>query len=132
VNTVFREAWAYTAVSACALLVDVAILWILVHYWSWWYVAAASVSFIAGLTVAYTLSIKLVFKHRRLDDPRLEFASFAAIGAAGLAINAAVITLAIKFLGVYFLVAKCAAAAFTFSWGFAARRQLLFVQRRST
>ena len=130
-KTVIQEALGYTAVSAWALLVDITILWILVHYFSWWYLAAATISFLSGLVVTYALSVKLVFKQRRLEDQRLEFASFAAIGAIGLAINTVVISFTVKYLGLHYLIAKCAAAGFTFLWNFVARRQFLFVQRRS-
>ena len=61
-----QEALGYFAVSAFAFLVDITILWILVHYFFWWYLAAATVSFLAGLLVAYAFSITLVFKYRRL------------------------------------------------------------------
>ena len=124
-----KEAFGYTAVSACALLVDMATLWVLVHFFSWWYLAAASVSFTVGLSVAYALSVALVFGFRRLEDRRIEFLSFAAIGAAGLVVNAAVMGFAVKLLGLHYLIAKCCAAAFTFVWNFFARRQLLFVRR---
>jgi putative flippase GtrA len=125
-----QEAFGYSAASACALILDITILFILVHYFSWWYLGAATISFLAGLTVAYTFSVSLVFKYRRLRDRRLEFASFAVIGAGGVAINAAAIFLGVKYLGLHYLTAKCGAAAFTFAWNFAARRQFLFVQRR--
>lgn len=129
-KTVVQEAIGYTAVSGCALLVDLTMLWVLVHYFSWWYLAAATASFSAGLLVAYALSVKLVFEHRRLRDRRLEFASFAGIGGVGVAINAAVISFGVKYLGLHYLIAKCGAAGFTFVWNFVARRQLLFVRRR--
>ena len=128
---VIREAVGYTAVSACAFCADVAILYVLVHYFSWWYLAAATVSFLVGLLLGYALSVALVFKYRRLKDRRLEFASFAAIGIVGVAINAAAMAFGVKYLGLHYLVAKCGAAGFTFLWNFAARRQLLFVRRRS-
>src|SRR5271168_4829516 len=84
---IFREAFGYTVVSGISLAVDMTLLWILVHYCDWWYLAAGTASFLAGLVVTYALSVTLVFKYRRLKDPRREFASFAAIGAVGLAIN---------------------------------------------
>ncbi|MGB6306727.1 MAG: GtrA family protein [Steroidobacteraceae bacterium] len=130
-RTVVQEAIGYTVVSGCALLVDMTILWVLVHYFSWWYLLAATTSFSAGLLVAYAFSVKLVFQYRRLRDRRLEFASFASIGGVGVVINAAVISFGIKCLGLHFLIAKCAAAGFTFAWNFVARRQFLFVQRRA-
>ena len=130
-KTVVREATRYAFVSACAFIIDIAVLFILVSYLSWWYVAAATASFLVGLLVAYLLSITLVFKYRRLQDARIELASFAGIGLVGVAINAAVITLGVNLLGVHYLIAKFGAAGFTFVWNFAARRQFLFVQRRT-
>jgi putative flippase GtrA len=130
-RTVIQEAVRYSAVSVCALCVDVAILYVLVHYFSWWYLAAATVSFLVGLLLGYALSVALVFKYRRLKDRRIEFASFAAIGIVGVAINAAAMALGVKCLGLHYLVAKCGAAGFTFLWNFVARRQFLFVRRSS-
>ena len=130
-RTVIQEAVGYTAVSACALCADMAVLYSLVHYFDWWYLAAATTSFLVGLLFAYALSVTLVFKYRRLRDPRLEFTGFAAIGGVGVAINAAAMALGVRCLGLHYLVAKCGAAGFTFLWNFAARRQLLFVRRRS-
>jgi putative flippase GtrA len=131
-NILVKDAFGYAAASGCALIVDMATLGILVHYFSWWYLAAATASFVAGLFVAYILSVTLVFKQRRLQDRRAEFAGFAAIGAVGLIINAVVIFIAVKYWGLNYIVAKCVAAAFTFICNFISRRQFLFVQRSYT
>lgn len=126
-----QEAMRYAAVSACAFAIDVTVLFALVHYLSWWYIAAATASFLVGLLVAYLLSVARVFKYRRLDDPYIEFASFAGIGVVGVAINATAMAFGVKILGVHYLIAKCGAAGLTFVWNFAARRQFLFVRRRT-
>jgi putative flippase GtrA len=126
-NDLLREALRYAIASSCALAVDVAVLWVLVEYCSWWYLAAATASFLSGIAVVYLISITLVFERRRLHDRRAEFLTFAIIGAVGLAINAAVIFLSVRYLALYFLSAKGVAAAFTFAFNFFARRQLLFV-----
>jgi putative flippase GtrA len=131
-NILVKDAFGYAAASGCALIVDMATLGVLVHYFSWWYLAAATASFVAGLFVAYILSVTLVFKQRRLQDRRAEFAGFAAIGAVGLIINAVVIFIAVKYWGLNYIVAKCVAAAFTFICNFISRRQFLFVQRSYT
>jgi putative flippase GtrA len=130
-KVVFQEAIAYGLVSGCAFMIDVGVLFCLVHFMSWWYVAAASASFLVGLIFGYVLSITLVFKYRRLQNPHVEFASFAAIGVIGLGINAAAISIGVSILGLHYLVAKCGAAAFTFVWNFTARRHFLFVKRRT-
>jgi putative flippase GtrA len=125
------EMIGYAAASACALVVDIMMLAVLVRFLSWWYLAAASVSFVLGLVVAYVISTNFVFSHRRLQSRCIEFFSFAAIGALGLAVNATVIFAAVKYIGMNYLVAKCVAAGFTFFCNFISRRQLLFVQPSS-
>jgi putative flippase GtrA len=128
VRILVKEAIGYGAASTGALVVDMTILWVLVRFFAWGYLAAASTSFLAGAVVAYALSLKLAFKQRRLRNQRVEFISFVAIGTAGLAINAAVISLAVRYLGLHYLLAKCVASGFTFMCNFIARRQLLFVR----
>jgi putative flippase GtrA len=91
-KSVAQEGIGHAAVSVCALIVDIAVLFILVHYLAWWYVAAATTSFLVGLFVAYALSVTRVFNYRRLQDKRIEFASFAGIGVAGVAPNAGAIS----------------------------------------
>ncbi|HEX3848924.1 MAG TPA: GtrA family protein [Steroidobacteraceae bacterium] len=128
-RTLIREAAGYGAASAAALAVDVAILWTLVHFLGWGYLSAATTSFLAGAVVAYVLSVKLAFKQHRLCDRRVEFLSFVAIGTLGLVVNAAVMSLAINYLGLHYLLAKGVAAGCTFTCNFIARRQILFVRR---
>lgn len=123
-----RDAFGYAVASGLALAVDMTILFVLVHYFSWWYLAAASTSFIVGLAVAYLISAKLVFKYHRLEDRRAEFVAFAAIGVIALILNAAAMFIGVHYLGLNYLVAKCLAAGFTFIVSFVSRRQILFVR----
>jgi putative flippase GtrA len=130
-RTLIRETLLYGTMSAFLLCVDVAILWILVQYFSWPYLLAATVSFSVGVFVGYILSVRAVFKYRRLRNQAIEFGSFAAVGIVGLAINATALSFGVGYLGEHYLVAKCGAACLTFVWNFAARRRLLFVPRRA-
>lgn len=127
-RVLLREAVGYGAASVCAFAADIGILWLLVRFLGVGYLAAATASYLTGAVVAHALSLKLAFRQRRLTDPRLEFVSFFAIGTAGLAINAAVISLAVRYLGLHYLLAKFVAASFTFICNFIARRQILFVR----
>ena len=129
-KVMIKEAMGYIAASAVALAVDITILWVLVHFFLWWYLAAATASFLSGLAVGYSLCVAFVFKFRKLKDWRVEFLSFAAIGAAGLLINTLVMGFTVKYLGMHYLIAKCVAAGLTFSWNFLARRTWLFAEAR--
>jgi putative flippase GtrA len=126
-----QHAIGYGAASLLALAVDMSILWTLVVYCDFAYIWAASLSFIAGAGVAYFFSVQWVFKEHRLENRSAEFATFIALGTMGLAVNACVIDLAVKFLGLHIMIAKCVAAACTFLCNFVARRQLLFVRPRN-
>jgi putative flippase GtrA len=128
VRILIREAIGYAAASAGALIVDMTILWMLVRFFAWGYLAAATTSFLVGAVVAYALSLKLAFKQHRLRNQRVEFITFVVIGTAGLAINAGVISLVVRYFGLHYLLAKCIAAGFTFMCNFIARRQILFVR----
>jgi putative flippase GtrA len=122
------ELAGYGAASICALAVDMTLLWMLVQYLSAGYILAATLSFLAGASVAYALSVRLAFKEHRLTDRRAEFLSFVALGTLGLAINAAIMVISVNYMGLNYLIAKCVAAGCTFICNFAVRRQLLFVR----
>jgi putative flippase GtrA len=132
VRRLVSEAAGYLAVSVLALGTDMAVLAALVQVAGLSPLPAAVISFCAGLLVSYLLSITWVFKHRRLKTRHLEFASFAALGALGLGVNALVMSVAIKVWGLHYLLAKCIAAMFTFGCNFLSRRQLLFVPRSAS
>ena len=125
-----KEAAGYAVASACALLLDMSLLYCLVQYGHLGYELAACISFMCGAVVAYRISIAIAFREHRLRDRRAEFASFVAIGLIGLAVNAAVMYAAVTGMGLPVMAAKCTAAGFTFTCNFFCRRQLLFVPRR--
>jgi putative flippase GtrA len=125
------EAAKYAAASAVALVVDTALLLALTRYAGWYYLLAAAVSFLAGATVAYVLSVRFVFHAHRLHSRGLEFTSFVLLGLVGVALNSLVLFVAVGRLGIDLLYAKAVAAGFTFVANFALRRQLLFRARAS-
>jgi putative flippase GtrA len=122
----FTEAARYAAASAVAYVLDTGLLLILTRYAGWYYLLAATVSFLAGATVAYVLSVRFVFSAHRLRNRKLEFTSFVLLGLFGVAINLLVMFVTVGRLGMDLLYAKAVAACFTFVANFALRRQLLF------
>lgn len=120
------ELFTALPVSAVALAVDVALLHALVAVFGWHYLLAGSVGFTAGVAVNYLLSIRYVFRYRRVESAAREFVIFAIVGVAGLALNAAVLALFVDGFGQHYLFAKAVAAGASFLFNFGVRRQLLF------
>lgn len=119
------ELLRYFAVSGVALAVDTAGLLLaakLVHY-LW----AATFGFVLGAATSYLLSVRWVFRHRRLAAfPKTEFAAFAGVGVAGLGLNNLAIYAAVEYAGLGLLAAKAVAAVLTFSFNFGLRKWGLF------
>lgn len=119
------ELLRYFAVSAVALAVDMAVLLLAANFVH--YLWAATFGFLLGAVTSYLLSVRWVFRHRRLAAfPKTEFAAFAAVGVAGLGLNNLAIYVAIEHAGLGLPVAKAVAAMLTFSFNFGLRKWGLF------
>jgi putative flippase GtrA len=127
VRNLVIELSRYGLVSGIALAVDTSILYVFVNFVGWHYLPASVLAFSAGATVAYLLSVRFVFRFRHLRNAPLEFASFVALGLAGLLVNAAALFVAISAAGLGLITAKVLAAGCTFATNFTLRRQFLFV-----
>jgi putative flippase GtrA len=126
VPRLLRELFGYGVASGVALAVDVSILKTLVDLAHWHYLLASTVAFIAGAGVAYVLSVRYVFRNRRLQNRGAEILWFVSLGAVGLIVNAAVLWIAIGLIGLGLLTAKAIAAVCAFTSNFVLRRVLLF------
>ena len=120
-----NELVRYFAVSLVALLVDTGGLLLLAQFTH--YLWAATLGFLLGAATSYLLSVRWVFRHRRLAAfPKTEFAAFAAVGVAGLGLNNLAIYVAVEHAGLPLLAAKAVAAMLTFSFNFGLRKWGLF------
>jgi putative flippase GtrA len=131
-SPVLRQAAGYAGASALAFGTDFLLLLLLVAVSGMAYLPAAALSFLAGTLVVYWLSIRHVFDYRRLEDWRREFAIFAGLGLAGLAVNLAAIYMLVEGFGLHYLIAKVGAAGCTFCVNFLLRRWMLFLPRNDS
>ena len=122
----------YFACSAVAFGVDVGLYTVLLKLLGWDYAPAAAIGFTAGLVVVYALSVRFVFRTRRLADARAEFTVFAAIGAAGLLLTQALLWLLVEGLEAEPVVARVMTAGIVFLVNFTLRKLMLFSRERDT
>lgn len=120
-----NEALRYFAVSLVALAVDTLALLLAANFVH--YLWAATIGFLFGAVTSYLLSVRWVFRHRRLADyPGTEFAAYAVVGVGGLAVNNLAIYVAVEHAGLGLLMAKAVAAMLTFGFNFGLRKWGLF------
>ena len=90
------------------------------------YLISAAISFTAGMTLSYLLSILWVFSVRRAKSRAAEYGLFALIGLIGLGMNEALLWLFTQPLGIFYLISKIIAASIVFFWNFLTRKYVLF------
>ena len=122
----FRQFIKSVAVSLVSFAVDLGILVLLTEWAGIHYLVSAALSFLAGTTLAYALSILWVFDVRSFHSRWGEYAVFVAVGIAGLGLNEALIWVFTELLAIHYVVSKLIAASIGFFWNFSARRWILF------
>jgi hypothetical protein len=121
-----RELGAYGLASAIGLGSDMALLAALVSVGKVHYLVAATISFICAGVLVHAISVRYVFRFRRVDRRALELSYFLALGVVGLFVNAAVIYFAVNVVHLHYMLGKLLAAGFTFCANFLLRRHFLF------
>ena len=121
-----HESARYFGASALALAIDFGVFIGLIRLFGVHYLVAAPIGFMLGLATIYGLSIRWVFRQRRLKDARLEFALFSALGLAGLVLNEAIVYSCVEFLAFPDWLAKIGSAGAVFCFNFISRKLMLF------
>jgi putative flippase GtrA len=125
-----KEGIRYFGASALALAIDFGVYAGLIRLAGVHYLVAAPLGFALGLATIYLLSTRWVFSERRLDDRRAEFALFALVGLAGMALNQLILFAAVQLLGASYEASKIISAGIVFCFNFVSRKFLLFTRNR--
>jgi len=120
------EGARYFAASALALAVDFGSYSGLIRLAGVDYLAAAPIGFALGLATIYAVSIRWVFRQRRMKDARAEFALFALLGLVGMALNQGIVYGGVEWFSLSYELAKVVSAGAVFCFNFASRKLLLF------
>lgn len=121
-----KEFLLYAAVSALALTVDVAILYLTAVRLEMPGYLAAALAYAAGLVVHYLLAVRWVFTYRRMaSQRRTEATVYALTGLAGILLSAGIVHVG-GLLGQSLAVSKLAAIAVSFIAVFLIRKVTLF------
>jgi putative flippase GtrA len=129
-SPILRQFIQYVLVGGGAFVVDFAVLFLLTDKAGLHYLTSATAAFLVGLLVNYALCIAWVFDVRAIANRGHEFAIFASIGIAGLALNNGLMYAFTDLAGFHYLLSKFIAASLILIFNFALRRAILFSERR--
>ena len=125
-NNIFAQLFRYAIVGGVSFVVDYGLLYVFTEWLSFHYLVSASLSFIAGLVVNYSISVKWIFRHSKLSNKSAEFTVYGIIGVVGLLLNNALMYLFTDYFQIHYMISKLLSAVIVLGWNFIGRRIILF------
>lgn len=132
-NNIIIQLFRYTLVGGTAFIADIGLLYLLTEYLHIHYLVSASLSFIVGLLINYTISTYWVFDRESsiVTNKSLEFLFFSLIGVIGIGLNDILIWVFTEFVGIYYILSKIITAVLIYLWNFLARKYFIFNKKQS-
>ena len=116
----------YAAVGGACTALDVGLFALFAGWLDWPYLRVAAATFVLATLLNYALAVRFVFvsgaRHRRAR----ELAMVYLVSGVGLALNQAMLALAVEAGGWTPLAGKVGATAVVLFWNYLARRVLVF------
>jgi putative flippase GtrA len=110
-------------VAAC---VDIGLFMLFAQHYGLPYLRVAAATFVLATLVNYFLSVRFVFVSGVRFRRRWEIALVFGVSAVGLALNQAILALAVEVARMGLLPAKVLATGTVFFWNYFARRRYVF------
>lgn len=121
----------YAIFGSLGVAIDVGVLLILKEVLGFYYLTAATIAFLFGLTASYIFSIKFIFKGYLRLTLAWETIIFFAIGAMGVLYNYQIIKFLTQNWEFGYLTAKGIAIVVVVAWNFFGKKILLFNKIKS-
>jgi len=125
-DNTFLQLFRYTFVGGIAFIADFGLLYILTEYIHFHYLLSATLSFIVGLIINYSLSKLWVFSSNTIKKRWVEFIVFSLIGIVGLGLNNLFLWIFTDYCSIYYMWSKILTTVIVFFWNFLARKFILF------
>lgn len=126
-NSASSQFVRYVIVGGIAYVFDFGFLYIFTDTLQIHYLVSATLSFLIGVVVNYTLARIFVFKTYKVKSQKIEVVSVVIISLSGLLLNNLIIWVLVNFLFLYYLLSKLLAAIVVLMWNYICRR-ILYVK----
>ena len=121
-----RRIGRYFVVGGVAACVDIGLFLLFAQHYGLPYLRVAAATFVLATLVNYFLSVRFVFVSGVRFRRRWEIALVFGVSAVGLALNQAILALAVEVARMGLLPAKVLATGAVFFWNYFARRRYVF------
>ncbi|MFV0471539.1 MAG: GtrA family protein [Paludibacteraceae bacterium] len=125
-GNIYIQMFRYFVSGGIAFVVDFLLLYLLTEKIGLHYIVSTIISFLAGLTITYLLSIYWVYDNRRFDNRKIELIIFILLGAVGLALTSFLMWLFTDIFHIYYMISKIFTTIVVSLWNFIAKKILLF------
>lgn len=122
----FIQFLRYVIVGGLSFLVDYGLLYLFTETVGMYYLASATLSFMAGLVFNYLISTRWIFNNSKYANKMTEFTIYGVIGGVGLVFNNLLLFTFTDMFHVHYMVSKLIVAAIVMIWNFVGRKIILF------
>ena len=112
----------YSFLGGFSAIVDIATLTVCTSVLHIHYLISACLGFVLGIIINYVLSMMWIFESSGKKTTELTF--FIVIGLGGLGLNELIIWIMVRYVGLFYLIAKLVAVLIVLVWNFTLRRLL--------
>ncbi|MEN6610549.1 MAG: GtrA family protein [Methanoregulaceae archaeon] len=120
-----KEFYGFFLIGIFSSFVDIGLLYLFTEHYHVWYLCSATTSYLSGMLASYLLNKYLNFHDRNRKYFR-QFSLFAIISLTGLGLNLAILTIAVEFFSLNYIVAKVIAIAMGFFWNYFGQSRITF------
>ncbi len=101
----------YLFAGGVAVISNLTILFVCVHYFKLWYLTSAIISFCGAVIVSYSLQKFFVFKNYSRENMHTQFLNFFIFNFIMLNVNTLLMYLFVDIVGLHYLLAQALASA---------------------
>lgn len=123
-----KQIFKFGIVGVIAFIIDYGVLYVLVEYFSTYYLLASAISFVVSVIFNYLASMKFVFEGREDISKKKEFIVFVVLSIIGLLINQIIMWALVEKLSIFYMFSKVVATGFVMVWNFISRK--IFLEKK--
>lgn len=103
----------YLIAGGTATAVSLGTLFICVHYLGMWYLIAAVIAFVFGVTTSYILQKFWTFRNYSKENMHKQFSAFFVFALIMLGVNTLLMYILVDIVGIWYMLAQAISAAVT-------------------